>query len=77
MVACTVEKTICFFVCLFSAVPAASRVSGNLIATLLVVLAINFHGEIKFSAENLFGKAVTQSRKNFTSPDIKGGKGSL
>ena len=66
MVACTVKKTICFcfFVCLFSAVPAACRVSGNLIATLLVVLAINFHGETKSPAENLFGKAITHNHKN-------------
>lgn len=41
------------------------RVSGNLIATFLVVLAINFHGETKFSAENLFGKAITHNHKKF------------
>ena len=57
------KKIICLSVCLFSAVAAACRVSGNLIATFLVVLAINFHGETKFSAENLFAKAVTHNHK--------------
>ena len=51
------------FVCLFSAAAAACRVSGNLIASLLVVLAINFHGETKFSAKNLFGKVVAHNHK--------------
>lgn len=64
VVVCAVEKKIiCLSVCLFSAVAAACRVSGNLIATFLVVLAINFHGETKFSAENLFAKAVTHNHK--------------
>lgn len=69
-----------FIVCLFVCFPLypLRAVSGNLLATLLIVLAINFHGETKFSAENLSGKAVTHNhKKKFTSADIKGEKGLL
>lgn len=59
------QKMFCLSVCLFSAVAAACRVSGNLIATFLVVLPLIFMARLNFPRKIYSGRQSQTITKKF------------